>query len=84
MEAERATLVLLIFEDGDVVRCANLDEAKAIPYSYAEGRIMVEMALVQTTGPPVSGFQYATGSGFSEASNPPETYWNPAILVPAR
>jgi len=40
-----ADLILLIFENEEVVRCASLDEAKekASSHSHAEGRIMVEV-----------------------------------------
>lgn len=38
-------LVLLTFEDGDVVRCISLDDAKvkANSYAHVEGQIMVEV-----------------------------------------
>lgn len=46
-----ADLFLLTFENGDTVRCTNLDDAKSKAIASAEGRIMVEITPEGRGGP---------------------------------
>ena len=46
-----ADLILLTFENGDVARCTDLDDAKSKAIASAEGRIVVEITLEGRGGP---------------------------------